>query len=63
MQDNSPSSRRVRPCAAAEHANLSESFLAKLRMTGAGPRFIKVGKAVLYDCRATIRMRAARQSR
>lgn len=49
MPDNSTHSRRLRPAEAADHANLSESFLAKLRMRGDGPRFIKVGKAVLYD--------------
>ena len=38
-----------RPPAAAKHVNRSESSLAKLRMTGGGPRYSKVGRLILYD--------------
>lgn len=33
---------------AAERLHLSESKLAKMRMTGAGPAFLKLGRKVLY---------------
>jgi predicted DNA-binding transcriptional regulator AlpA len=33
---------------ASQHSGLSKSFLEKLRVTGDGPRFIKIGKAVRY---------------
>ena len=34
---------------AAHHLGLSESTLNKLRLTGGGPIFIKLGRRVLYD--------------
>ena len=34
---------------AARHLGLSESTLNKLRLTGGGPVFIKLGRRVLYD--------------
>ena len=34
---------------AAEHAGVSKSYLDKLRMTGGGPLYIKVGARVVYD--------------
>ena len=34
---------------AARHLGLSESTLNKLRLTGGGPIFIKLGRRVLYD--------------
>ena len=33
---------------AAEILGVSESFLNKLRMTGSGPRYVKMGSKVLY---------------
>jgi hypothetical protein len=33
---------------AAEILDVSESFLNKLRMTGGGPRYVKLGGAVKY---------------
>lgn len=33
---------------AAERLHLSESTLAKLRMTGSGPVFLKLGRKVMY---------------
>ena len=32
----------------AERINCSESYLNKLRMTGDGPPFLKIGKSVRY---------------
>ena len=37
------------PDAAAARLGLSKSTLAKLRMRGDGPRFVKFGRAVRYD--------------
>ena len=34
---------------AARHLGLSESTLNKLRLTGGGPIFIKLGRRILYD--------------
>jgi predicted DNA-binding transcriptional regulator AlpA len=34
---------------AARHLGLSESTLNKLRLTGGGPVFIKLGRRVLYN--------------
>lgn len=39
----------LRPADAAEFLDLSRSTLAKRRMTGDGPRFIKFGGAIRYD--------------
>lgn len=41
--------RKLRTAEAAEYTTVSESTLTKLRLTGGGPVFIKVGKSVLYD--------------
>jgi predicted DNA-binding transcriptional regulator AlpA len=34
---------------AAERLNLAPNTLAKWRVTGAGPKFVKIGRAVRYD--------------
>ena len=34
---------------AAEYVGVSRSLLEKLRIAGGGPRFIKLGRKVLYD--------------
>jgi hypothetical protein len=39
----------LKPAAAAAYLNLSESTLAKSRMRGDGPRFVKLGGAVRYE--------------
>lgn len=33
----------------AEHMRVSQSWLAKSRLSGEGPPFIKAGRTVLYD--------------
>lgn len=45
----SNSSTYLRTPAAAEHLNGSESWLNKLRMTGNGPPYSKLGRIVLYS--------------
>lgn len=34
----------------AELLHVSKSLLAKWRMVGRGPRFMKVGRRILYEC-------------
>ena len=41
--------RRLRTPEAANHLNVSKSFLEKLRLTGGGPRYAKLGKIVTYS--------------
>lgn len=41
--------QRVRTRSAASYVGLSVSTLAKLRISGEGPCFIKLGRAVVYD--------------
>ena len=43
-----PQYRRVRADEAAKHLGLSPSTLAKFRHYGSGPRYSKLGKAVVY---------------
>jgi hypothetical protein len=38
----------IRPSDAAAYLNLSIQRLAKLRLEGGGPKFLKVGRSVLY---------------
>ena len=43
------SARYFRTAPAAEHCNSTKSTFEKLRVTGGGPPFIKMGKTVVYD--------------
>jgi predicted DNA-binding transcriptional regulator AlpA len=43
-----PLERLLLPKEAAKILNLSTSWLAKARMDGAGPEFVKLGRAVRY---------------
>jgi hypothetical protein len=38
----------LHPKQAAKLLNVSPSWLAKSRLTGSGPRFVKIGRAVRY---------------
>ena len=50
MQDlHSQSRRMLRTSDAAHYTGLSASTMTKLRLIGGGPRYIKLGKAVVYD--------------
>jgi predicted DNA-binding transcriptional regulator AlpA len=40
--------RRVRTAQAADYLALSKSTLEKLRLTGGGPRYAKMGRIVTY---------------
>ena len=41
--------RYMRQPAAAEYTGMSESFLEKARVSGFGPAFSRIGRAVVYD--------------
>tara|TARA_R100001086_G_scaffold248363_1_gene185127 strand:- start:903 stop:1115 length:213 start_codon:yes stop_codon:yes gene_type:complete len=45
----------------AEHIRVSTSWLAKSRLTGDGPPFIKAGRTVLYDIHDVDRWMAERK--
>lgn len=49
MATDFPAPRHLNAKEAANALNLSESFLAKLRISGTGPAFLKLGRRVLYD--------------
>lgn len=50
MHDISPNQRRMlRTDDAATYTGVSASTLNKLRLTGGGPEYIKLGKSVVYD--------------
>jgi hypothetical protein len=42
-------SRRHRSRSAAKHIGMSSSWLAKRRMAGLPPAYLKLGKSVIYD--------------
>jgi predicted DNA-binding transcriptional regulator AlpA len=42
---------RLRTPAAADYLGYSESTLEKKRLTGDGPPFIRLGRAIVYDTR------------
>jgi len=43
-----PPERLLTPRDAAQMLQVSMSWLAKARLTGAGPRFVKIGRSVRY---------------
>ncbi len=49
MQPPEHSKRLLRTPEAAAHCGVSRSLLEKLRLTGTGPRYAKLGKIVTYD--------------
>ena len=44
-----PNCRVLRTPAASTYVGLSSSTLEKLRITGGGPRFLRLGRAIGYD--------------
>ena len=53
--------RRLRPKDAAQYIGWSESTLAKKRMAGDGPAYIKLGRSVLYELDELDRFLASRR--
>ncbi len=49
MHPNESQKRRLRTAEAAAYCGCSKSTLEKLRCTGGGPAFIKLGRTVVYD--------------
>jgi hypothetical protein len=41
--------RRLAVAAAAEYCGVSTAYLNKLRVTGEGPVFIRLGRRIVYD--------------
>jgi predicted DNA-binding transcriptional regulator AlpA len=41
--------RYLRTPEAAEHLGVSKSFMCKARLSGGGPEYIKIGRAVAYS--------------
>lgn len=41
--------QQLDPKALAARLSVTEGYLAKMRLTGDGPRFTKLGRAVRYD--------------
>lgn len=60
---DSDDDRLLPPKAVARHLNCSESKLAKDRMAGTGPAFVKVGRLVKYTPLALREYEAARTRR
>lgn len=51
MTPNNPGNpAAMRPDTAAAYLSLSTQRLAKMRLYGGGPQFIKAGRSVLYRC-------------
>ncbi|WP_312608302.1 helix-turn-helix transcriptional regulator [Agrobacterium pusense] len=49
MQENVHIASMMRTIDAAAFVGLSASTLTKLRLTGGGPLYLKLGKTVVYD--------------
>jgi predicted DNA-binding transcriptional regulator AlpA len=49
MSNTHEGKQMLRTDAAAQYLALSESTLMKLRVTGGGPAYIKLSRAVVYD--------------
>lgn len=49
MQENVHDASMMRTIDAAAFMGLSASTLTKLRLTGGGPVYLKLGKTVVYD--------------
>jgi predicted DNA-binding transcriptional regulator AlpA len=49
MESQNIQPKLLKPVAAAAYLGLSESTLAKRRMRGEGPPYIKIGGAVRYE--------------
>lgn len=48
MNSNELQNRRLRTPDAAQYVGLSQSTMEKARLSGTGPRYSKLGKAVVY---------------
>lgn len=49
LENKEPTGRWLRTRQAARHLGIGLSTLNKLRLTGGGPRFAKLGSVVVYD--------------
>jgi hypothetical protein len=51
------------PMSAAAHLCLSKQRLARLRLSGTGPEYLKIGRTVLYDLNLLDEWMATRRTR
>jgi excisionase family DNA binding protein len=49
LEDNLKRRRKLRTPEAAEYVGIASSTLEKLRVTGGGAPYIRIGRVVLYD--------------
>lgn len=47
--NHTPARQMMRTDAASRYTSLSISSLNKLRLTGGGPKYLKLGRTVVYD--------------
>ncbi|HEX7766541.1 MAG TPA: helix-turn-helix domain-containing protein [Nitrospira sp.] len=60
MSDSGPSFRLLRASQAAAAMGVTVGTLAKMRLTGRGPAFVRVGRAICYNQRELERWLEAR---
>ena len=58
---HAPAHVLLKPCETAERLKVSLSWLAKARMRGDGPPFIKIGRAIRYSDAALLQWMRAHQ--
>lgn len=51
MAEKTSDGRRLDTAGAEDYTGLARQTLAKLRVYGGGPKYIKVGRRVIYDTR------------
>ena len=51
MAEKTSDDRRLDTTGAEDYTGLARQTLAKLRVYGGGPKYIKVGRRVIYDTR------------
>jgi predicted DNA-binding transcriptional regulator AlpA len=51
MDDNHSQPRLMRPAQVAAALGVTVGTLAKMRLTGRGPAFVRLGRAIAYDHR------------
>lgn len=51
MREKPPLYARLKPPQAAKHLGISEGTLARMRVSGDGPQYLKLGGSIFYDTR------------
>jgi predicted DNA-binding transcriptional regulator AlpA len=63
LREHMQQKRYLRPKQAADYIGIPTSTLAKRRLRGDAPEYIKIGKAVFYDIEVLDRLMASRRRR